>query len=83
VDGALIGGCFGISRCHAEVVEAIQQGAPSMNKVSTDLSCVATVGLDLAKHIFFVHAVDAEGRPVVAKDCGAAMSQPMSLKQLR
>ncbi|MEG3150479.1 IS110 family transposase [Sphingomonas sp. ZT3P38] len=31
------------------------------------MSCVTTVGLDLAKHVFFVHAVDAEGRPMVAR----------------
>jgi transposase len=37
-----------------------------MGKLPTDLSCVTTVGLDLAKHIFFVHAVDAEGKVVVA-----------------
>jgi transposase len=38
-----------------------------MGKLAVDLSCVTTVGLDLAKHIFFVHAVDAEGMPVVAR----------------
>ena len=30
-----------------------------MSKVAIDLSSVTTVGLDLAKHVFFVHAVDA------------------------
>lgn len=30
-----------------------------MGNVTTDLSAVATVGLDLAKHVFQVHAVDA------------------------
>jgi transposase len=33
----------------------------------TDLSSVATVGLDLAKHVFQVHCVDASGCVVVAK----------------
>ncbi len=33
----------------------------------TDLSAVTTVGLDLAKHVFQVHGVDASGRVVVAK----------------
>ena len=33
----------------------------------TDLSSVTTVGLDLAKHVFQVHGVDASGRVVVAK----------------
>ena len=29
-----------------------------MGKVSTDLSCITTVGLDLAKYVFFVRAVN-------------------------
>lgn len=39
-----------------------------MGKVSIDLSSVTTVGLDLAKHVFFVHAVDAQGKIVVARE---------------
>jgi transposase len=31
------------------------------------LSSVTTVGLDLAKHVFQVHGVDASGRVVIAK----------------
>ena len=38
-----------------------------MGKPITDLSSVATVGLDLAKHVFQVHCADALGRVVVAK----------------
>ena len=38
-----------------------------MGKSITDLSSVTTVGLDLAKHVFQVHGVDASGRGVVAK----------------
>ena len=38
-----------------------------MGKSITDLSSVTTVGLDLAKHVFQVHGVDALGRVVVAK----------------
>ena len=38
-----------------------------MGKSITDLSAVTTVGLDLAKHVFQVHGVDAWGRVVVAK----------------
>jgi transposase len=38
-----------------------------MGKSITDFSEVTTVGLDLAKHIFQVHGVDASGRVVVAK----------------
>ena len=38
-----------------------------MEKSITDLSSVTTVGLDLAKHVFQVHGVDALGRIEVAK----------------
>ena len=38
-----------------------------MGKSITDLSSVTTVGLDLAKHVFQVHGVNALGRVVVAK----------------
>jgi transposase len=38
-----------------------------MGKIVTDYSSVTTVGLDLAKHVFFVHAVDDAGRVVAAK----------------
>jgi transposase len=38
-----------------------------MGKSITDLSSVTTVGLDLAKHVFQVHGVDASGCVVVAK----------------
>src|SRR6204780_5703014 len=43
------------------------EGPPSMGKSITDLSSVTTVGLDLAKHVFQVHGVDASGRVVVSK----------------
>lgn len=35
-----------------------------MEKTNADLNTVATIGLDLAKHVFQVHAVDAAGRAV-------------------
>jgi transposase len=38
-----------------------------MGKSNIDLSSVTTVGLDLAKHVFQVHGVDASGRVAVAK----------------
>lgn len=38
-----------------------------MSKVVADLSVVTSVGLDLAKHVFQVHAVDGTGRVIVAK----------------
>jgi transposase len=38
-----------------------------MGRSITNLSSVTTVGLDLAKHVFQVHSVDASGRVVFAK----------------
>jgi transposase len=38
-----------------------------MGKSIADLSAVATVGLDLAKHVFQIHGVDASGRVAVSK----------------
>ncbi|MGL5116853.1 MAG: IS110 family transposase [Beijerinckiaceae bacterium] len=38
-----------------------------MGKLATDLSSVTTVGLDIAKHVFQVHAIDAAGRVLAAK----------------
>ncbi|QMW22959.1 hypothetical protein [Sandaracinobacteroides saxicola] len=38
-----------------------------MSKLPTDLSSVTVVGLDLAKHVFQVHALDAVGNVVVAR----------------
>ena len=38
-----------------------------MGKSIIDLSDVTTVGLDLAKHVFQVHGIDASGRVVVAR----------------
>src|SRR5208282_5020668 len=38
-----------------------------MGKSIIDLSSVTTVGLDLAKHVFQVHGVDASGHVVVTK----------------
>src|SRR5260370_18325909 len=49
------------------VVETTSEGATSVGKPIINLSSVTTVGLDLAKHVFQVHGVDASGRVVVAK----------------
>ena len=38
-----------------------------MSKLSRELSSVTVVGLDLAKHVFHVHAADASGRVVVSR----------------
>jgi hypothetical protein len=48
-------------RAKMVVVEQPFEGAPSMGKSITDLSPVTTVGLDLAKHVFQVHGIDASG----------------------
>src|SRR5260370_31210426 len=39
-----------------------------MGRSITNLSSVTTVGLDLAKHVFQVHGVDALGRVMIAWD---------------
>jgi transposase len=49
------------------VVETTSEGATPVGKPIINLSSVTTVGLDLAKHVFQVHCVDASGRVVVAK----------------
>src|SRR5271157_1846864 len=49
------------------VVETQSEGKPSMGKCITELSSVMRVGLDLAKKVFQVHAVDAKGAVVVAR----------------
>lgn len=38
-----------------------------MSKPATNLSSVTRVGLDLAKHVFFVHATDASGTVIAAR----------------
>ena len=43
------------------------KGKPSMSKSIRNLSTVTRVGLDLAKRVFQVHAVDARGEIVVAR----------------
>jgi hypothetical protein len=49
-----------------------------MGKFIIDLSSVTTVGLDLAKHIFQVHGVDAYGRVIVANSSVARTYRPSS-----
>ena len=49
-----------------------------MRKLPIDLSSVTTVGLDLAKHVFFIHAEDAQGQLVFAKEVRAATLSPSS-----
>jgi transposase len=47
-----------------------------MGKLSRELSSVTSIGLDLAKHVFHVHAADASGRVVVA--CALRRCEVMS-----
>jgi transposase len=55
------------SRAKMVVIETTSEGATSARKSIINLSSVTTVGLDLAKHVFQVHCIDASGRVVVAK----------------
>lgn len=49
------------------VVKAIcHRSTIHMSKLTADLSVVISVGLDLAKHVFQVHCVDASGKVIVA-----------------
>ena len=48
-------------------LKTTSEGATSVGTSIINLSSVTTVGLDLAKHVFQVHCVDASGRVVVAK----------------
>jgi transposase len=54
-------------RAKMVVVETPSEGKPSMGKSIQKLSSVTRVGLDLAKKVFQVHAVDANGEIVVAR----------------
>jgi transposase len=49
-------------RCHEPI-----RGKPSMGKSIKNLSSVTVVGLDIAKNVFQLHGLDAEGFLVVAK----------------
>jgi transposase len=42
------------------------EGAPQVGKARVGLNSVTTVGLDLVKHVFQIHAVDADGKVVTA-----------------
>jgi hypothetical protein len=49
------------------VVETPSEGKPSMGKSIRNFATVTRVGLDLAKRVFQVHAVDAKGEIVVVR----------------
>ena len=57
----------GIKRAKMVVVETPSEGKPSMSKSIRNLVTVTRVGLDLAKRVFQVHAIDANGEIVVAR----------------
>ena len=59
-------------RAKMVVVKTPSEGKPSMGKSIRNLSTVTRVGLDLAKRVFQVHAVDAKGEIVVARKLRAA-----------
>jgi hypothetical protein len=70
------------------VVKPPSEEKPSMGKSIRKLSTVTRVGLDLAKRVFQVHAVDAKGEIVVAltdRDCGhfSHPGNPVGLPGLR
>src|SRR5262245_41966795 len=48
------------SRCQTGVLKNHQEWEPSMSEITT-------IGLDLAKHVFQVHGIDAEGARVLRK----------------
>ena len=50
-----------------------------MRKSTHKFVFVTTVGLDLAKHVFQVHCIDASGRVVVANAIGATLLRFASL----
>jgi hypothetical protein len=54
------------------------KGKPSMGKSIRNLSTVTRVGLDLAKRVFQVHAVDAKGEMVVARKLTRSQLIPFS-----
>src|SRR5271163_955802 len=55
------------SACQDGRCQNPSEGKPSMGKSIRNLSTVTRVGLDLAKRVFQVHAVDAKGEIVVAR----------------
>src|SRR5580692_6401425 len=55
------------SACQDGRCRTPSEGKPSMGKSIQEFSSVTRVGLDLAKKIFQVHAIDANGEIVVAR----------------
>jgi hypothetical protein len=53
-----------------------------MSKLSSDLSSVTVVGLDLAKHVFQVHCIDGEGRVLLNRSCAVRCSRRRSKPSL-
>ena len=54
-------------RAKMVVVKTPSEGKPSMGKSIRNLSTVTRVGLDLAKRVFQVHAVEAKARSLLAR----------------
>jgi transposase len=57
----------GIKRAKMVVVETPSEGKPSMGKSIRNIAAVTRVGLDLAKNVFQVHGVDAQGEVVIVR----------------
>ena len=55
-----VDGPLAASRCQLVFLENHQEREPSMSEITT-------IGLDLAKHVFQVHGVDAQGTTVLRK----------------
>ncbi len=56
------------------VVETPSEGKPSMGKSIRKFAAVTRVGIDLAKRIFQVHAVDAKGEVIEARPLNTSSS---------
>src|SRR5665213_3685479 len=50
-----------------DVVESPSEGKPSMAKSNENLKTVTRVGVDLAKNVLQVHAIDAQGEVIAAR----------------
>ncbi|HXZ17371.1 MAG TPA: hypothetical protein VEH77_15665, partial [Roseiarcus sp.] len=61
------GAPLGVIRAKMAFLETPSEGKPSLAKHSANPESVTRVGLDLAKNVFQLHAVDAGGAVVLAR----------------
>src|SRR5271154_1585066 len=64
-------------RARMVVVKTPSEGKPSMGKSIRNFATVTRVGLDLAKRVFQVHAVDAKREIVVRAQAHARPAHPV------